>query len=136
MRLSLSNLGSRAQVVIYYSEIASTMHFSRSHTIHILPKPSRLSRNRRTGSQIFTKSIMKSFTLFVALAAFGVDALPQKKGDPYATTAGQPLSADYNPMALLDKTPAWPSNFGGVKIAKGPAPSGCYPFEIIVGKSR
>jgi len=60
--------------------------------------------------------------------------LRRKKGDPYATTAGQPLSADYNPMALLDKTPAWPSNFGGVKIAKGPAPSGCAPFEIIVAR--
>lgn len=52
--------------------------------------------------------------------------------DKYAYRAGDPLSENYDPMVPLERTPPWPSNFGGAAIARGPAPTGCAPFEIII----
>jgi len=73
---------------------------------------------------------MKYFILYAALAAFSVDA--QKK-DPYQYKAGD-KAPEVDPLVPLDKTPPWPSNFGGSAIAKGPTPGGCAPFELIVAR--
>ena len=75
---------------------------------------------------------MRSFVLLAALAALGVDA--QKGGkDPYQYKAGG-KDPDVDPLVQLDKTPPWPSNFGGAAIKNGPAPRDCFPLEIIAGK--
>jgi hypothetical protein len=85
---------------------------------------------------------MKSFVLLAAVAVLGVDAQLGGKGkgkgkskDPYAYKAGDPLSKDYNPLQPFEKVPGWPKNFGSGKIPLGPKPSGCYPFELIIGKA-
>lgn len=82
---------------------------------------------------------MKSFVLLAVIAALGVDAQKgkgkSKSKDPYQYRAGDPLSKDYNPMVPFDKTPPWPKNFGAGKIPLGPKPSGCYPFELVIGKA-
>jgi len=78
---------------------------------------------------------MKSYVLLAAVAALGVEA--QKGGkakDPYQYKAGDKLPDNINPLELFDKTPSWPSNFGGAKMQMGPAPKGCHPFEIIVAR--
>jgi hypothetical protein len=85
--------------------------------------------------QEFRELKMKSFVLLAAVAALGVDAQRGKAKDPYQYKAGDPLSKDYNPMVPFEKTPPWPKNFGTGKIPMGPKPSGCYPFELIIGKA-
>ena len=85
----------------------------------------------------FKSAKMKSFVLLAAVAALGVDAQKgkSKSKDPYAYKAGDPLSADYNPLVPFEKNPPWPKHFGAGKIALGPKPRGCCPFELIIGKA-
>jgi len=84
---------------------------------------------------------MKASLLLATLIALSVDAQLGGKGakggkgkDPYNYRAGDKLPDNINPLDLFDKTPAWPSNFGGAAMARGPAPGGCAPFELIIGK--
>jgi len=70
--------------------------------------------------------------LFAALAASIVNA--QKGGkDPYQYKAGD-KDPEIDPLQPIEKTPPWPSNFGGAAIKNGPAPQGCFPLEVIAGK--
>jgi hypothetical protein len=73
---------------------------------------------------------MRYTILFAALAASFVDA--QKK-DPYTYKAGD-KDPEIDPLKPIDKTPPWPSNFGGAAIKNGPAPQGCFPLEVIAGE--
>ena len=76
---------------------------------------------------------MKSFLLFTILTTVGVNAQKGKGKDPYQYRAGDKLPDNVNPLEQFDKTPSWPSNFGGAAIARGPTPGGCAPFELIIG---
>jgi len=72
--------------------------------------------------------------LYAALAAFGVHAQKGGKGkDPYQYKAGD-KDPDVDPLVPIDKTPPWPSNFGGAAIKNGPAPRDCYPLEVITAR--
>ena len=85
---------------------------------------------------------MKSSIFLTALIALYVDAQQSGKGakgakgkDPYHYKAGDKLPEGINPLDLFDKTPSWPSNFGGAPMARGPTPGGCAPLELIIGKT-
>jgi hypothetical protein len=79
---------------------------------------------------------MRSLVSF-ALLVFGLSVDAQKSGgkpDPNKPYKAGDKAPDVDPLMQFDKTPAWPSNFGGANMPHGPAPGGCAPFELVIGK--